>query len=392
LNEILLKINIKYIILNESINSDEDYISELEQINNSLLCEIEKLNLKNNGLYMQYFRNIDNYYSLLQSSLLQDNHKTNYINYNNKIIYPFGLFDLLSLSICLYIYLLEYLKKDYKNEYVELLRYFSLIINITNMRNIYFNIIYFDIDKLFLIYIKIKREYINGTLTSESHKLKQYRNTLALLLDGLFILALLLLINGIKNNNQDSLFTCIIHANGTWNFWDLEHKKIFINNFIKILAEDNNRLYKILKKDKFFVFDLIKSDLLFESYVSGGKKTKKTKNNIRKIEQNIENINKAKIKEYEKLDDIFGALGRANARLNIYQGKITEIGFNPSFAKQRKEFEKEVERINKLINKLTNKKNIQLQNIENLKYSIEQTGKFYFLLYWWFSYFLIIMK
>ena len=294
-------------------NIDDNHLRDLSKLNNNLTCEIEKLDLKNNGYYSSLFSdNSINSYNELIERCISDNKQSYFIIKDESIIFSSGLFELLSLCLLFYINFMSYFNRStntlIKEAVTELKAYFNKIIFIHTGFN--FKINAESITILYKNYRYIKENYINKILQADEHPFNLYRNTLALLLDGLFILALLLFINGIKQNEQNNLFTCIIYANGTWNFRDLEHKKELIDNFISKLAEDDNRLYKILKKHNFFVFNLIKSDLLFQSSLGGGKKTNKTnktkknkKGGVNMISSEPSEITASEITASKKIDE-----------------------------------------------------------------------------------------
>jgi hypothetical protein len=259
-------------MFDSSIIIEDGYDTELNNLNNSLICEIEKLNLKEYGFFVDIFKNIHDYKSLIDTMIIQ----SKYDSYNNQstIIYPYAVLELLSLSLTFYTSLvLLFQKSNITTEYLEFSQYFKTIIRVEEDTH-NFTIDAKSITELFKFYLTVKKTYINGILLSNTHKFHKYKQTLSLLLDGLFILALFLMSNNITQNIEiSSHHLCIILENGTWNFITLKEKEIMIENFYKILNNDNQFLFKKLKNYNIFICDLLYPDIFRHS---GGKlKTKK---------------------------------------------------------------------------------------------------------------------
>jgi hypothetical protein len=341
---------------------DDNHNRDLLELNKSLQCEIEKLDLKINGHYSSLFRlNSINDYKDLISKCISDNNQS-YVRIikgsDNSIIFSSGLFELLSLCLLFYILFMLYFSKSTNPSIIEavaeLKNYFDHIIFKKTHSGFNFMIRAASITQLYTNYTVIKKNYINGRLKERAHSFTSYRNTLDLLLDGLFILALLLFINGIKINKSENLFTCIIYANGSWNFRDLAHKKRLINTFIVKLAENENELYTLLEKHNFFVFKFIKSELLFESSGGGGKlKNKKGGVSIMSSKpseetQIIEPLKKETEKEKEisqiSIDNVNESYTRLLSQRVTYREELEKLNecYNITYSNIEKEKEKKI--------------------------------------------------
>ena len=261
---------------------------ENNYINKVLVNEIENLTYD----YLNpLFEKIKSYKQLYleANNLLYEYNYVQHRTYKDNITYPMIVFDHITFILTMYNYLTKYfteLKKmhEYKEKIEEFISNFNIICKYSDIYFNFFNVNSnsINIDLLLNKYNKLNTEYLNKL--DEENILYKYKTTFKILLDGLLLVALLLICFSKTVRNDNSIIYSSNHV-----LLPLQQKNFFISFLIRtyelkngIFVNNNHFInYIFAANTKGINFDLnpyTVPPLEPLPLVSGGKKTKKTNN------------------------------------------------------------------------------------------------------------------
>jgi hypothetical protein len=223
-------------------------------INNYLVCEIEKLNLKFNDKYGPILSDIESYGQLFDYQNKKGLfHNSGYIESStvgSVVIYPMIIFDLIQLCLSIYLCLTTVL-----NPRDMFFTHFNKIIKLEYPSDINSNFIINNkddsLEKLFNNYIEIY-SFINSISSSN-----KFKYTYKILLDGFLLLGLeAKFFLAIDDSNK------IIHRNLSFN-GILKDKKNFIEWLDRIYHIYNNDLFK---KYNHFLFNIYENNIKYNYF------------------------------------------------------------------------------------------------------------------------------